>query len=258
MKNWRYITSLGVISVTAGAIYNYFYYKAFDINIFDYVSLSETLVLFDEFLPFILVVLAISWPMPLILDRTAKELSEQSIGEGDGQKFSPYIDKDGFFRRLLQHLKINIKVFLILIVFSPFLFFVDDIKGKEILRLILLLPIMIFVLNYFKYELFDRLSRIHEERFSIRVEVVSHFLVIVIPVFILYCNLSIKRVFWESDKVFQITFNDGRTITSNDSIKYLGKTEKFIFFRDLNSEASLIYSINKIDETSIKKAEPNN
>lgn len=250
MKYWKYITEIGLISVTAGAVYNYFYYKSFNINIFDYVSFGETLILFDEFLPFILLIIAVTWTMPLILDRTAKELSEP-LKKEDVKQFAPYLDRHGFFRRLLEHLKINIKVFLILILISPFLFFVDDIEGKELLKMLLLLPVMIFVLNYFKYELFDRFSRIREARFSVEFELVSHFIVIVIPIFILYCQLSIKRVYWETNDIVQVTLNDGRTITSNDTIKYLGKTENFIFFRNLNAKASLIYPMNRISEMSI-------
>lgn len=133
MKYWKYITELGLISVTAGAVYNYFYYKSFDINIFDYVSLGETLILFDEFLPFILLVIAITWTMPLVLDRTAKELSEPSEKE-DPQEFIPYINKHGLFPRLLEHLKINIKVFLILVLISPFYFLWMTLKGRNYLE----------------------------------------------------------------------------------------------------------------------------
>lgn len=248
----KYISLFGIISLIIGAFHKYIYYKAFNINIFEYVTLSESLILFDEFFPFLVLIVIITSLVPMFVDIKATLIGDQS--ETNKVDFVPLIDREGFWSRLKEHCRMEIKALILFIVFIPVVLLVVFIdkkneEPKDVILISFLFIILYIFLKYISNELIDRFTRVVRKRLPVHIELLPHFIVLTIAFFICYCVFSISSIYWKSNIRITFYIGNNKTIKTDSHLKFIGQTEKYIFLHRIDSAQTYVYNRSDVNNT---------
>lgn len=257
MKYFKSFSSIALVYIIISALYKYIYFRAFGINIFHYVSIGETFALFDTFFILILLAIFLTSLVPFILDRKVKDLNDSPSVDNDldskCKEFIPYLNKEGFLERIIVHIKENLIALLLGLSFYIISLFNNHLTNdkKDLLNIFVYFFIIFILLNYFKLELIDRISRLNKIDLK-KFESIFSISTLFLTFYIIYCVYSIKQVYWKSDKMITLYLKKEVKIQSNDTLKYLGKTEKLFFFKDVKNNSTYIFKDENVEKIKIK------
>jgi hypothetical protein len=250
----QYVSAVGLSSIILGAIHKYFYYKAFNIPIFHYISFSETLVLFEEFLLFVLLMFLLGGLFAIVVDNKADEITSLNGVRDENKVFQPYIIESGFILRFKQFVRNNKRYFWGL----NFLLFllvslIIKLGPMPIILIAIYGVISIYFTLYLKDELVDRISRLRQRRFSMNSELMISMASFILPGFICYCFFSIAIVYNSSaDSTMTIEMKDGIEVQTDSNLRYLGKTENYLFLYNIEDSISSILKMENVNEIRVK------
>lgn len=261
MKNIKSFSAIALIFIFISALIKYIYFFAFGINIFNYISVGETFTLFDIITPIILLLIILTSFISLILDRKVKNLDQFNNTQiKQIEKYIPYHNKEGLFPRLYLHIKKNIKVLIFLalfIILRRCLIQSLTTIQKGLLNIIISFHIILIISNYLTTEIVDRISRIYKISLA-KTEGILELIPLLLTIYTTYCIILINMIYWKPDKTTTLYSKENNLIvTSNDTLKYLGKTEKYYFFRDIKNNTSYIFKDDNVGELVIKQIEYN-
>lgn len=230
-----------IVIVFLGFVNLFFYYKAFNIEIFEYLSVSEVITTSFSFFTSLVIVSIFSSLIVWLILRTSWIYHPQKK-----VSYNYFFIISFLFVPLLILIKLikveNVSVFQILsllyeILFMSFLFtsvfhtnYMSSLKDEKVVE-----RKKIASVNSIKWT-------------AIQVVILYFFLILLFKIsFIKYKNIT------TSTSTFFLS-NDSM-ITTNDSIKYLGKTEGYYFLWNKNSKASTIYPASEIKRIELKPFE---
>jgi hypothetical protein len=220
------ITSITIL--ISSIIKNYIYYTHFNININEFIGITEFPLLFINDIYFYLVLIIIFWCyLPLINLRNFLRIK--------------YKDLNLKFKRTKLIIKLLIAIFIILILINCFLNIPLDEKLFEIsIYLMSIFSIMVFYL--------DKDNLISRNYYFIG----SLILIIIFSVLIGFSDIykiENKRVKYSVS--FRINNETFETNTKN--YIYLGKTNEYIFILDKSKEQTFVYKFEDINNFNIKR-----
>lgn len=249
----RQLTYLGPTLIVAGLAKNYFYYRAFNIRILDYIELSETLSIITEFSIFILILIPISWFVHFMLD-----LKKEHITEPEKNKDLVEIahEKKHFFKRLgiylLRYWGATLTA-IILFVLSLFAMHFDAKEGwilwtTTILMLSMVTYILLILEFRYKYKC------IFERELDEAVGTILHYsgLFIILMTFYTYIEIRGTKTGVIEVKNYFIELNTGEKIQTTKDLIAIGQTRNYFFIYDRTSEQTTMMRKDLINRITTK------
>ena len=242
---------LGVFIIFLGILQSYIYYKAFNINITEYLTLGESLLLFSsQTIPY-LILLILLLPITLVL------ISSKTM-EKNRERDSIVFNEVNFKRRFLIYFKdLKIVIFISILPLTAFLtgYFFKSFHQYQIVFLsIFIINIIMFisVIFYFEYEIaLKKKQKLNLERQNYFIIMLSLILIMFNIAVAIYKAHNIKVN--KSSKDIVLYFKDGLIIKNSNDTCYLGKSNNYYFFYNFINKESLIYKNEEIK--SIKMIE---
>ena len=198
-----FIVGLGLAKIV-------FYYKQFDINIIQYLELTESIILFfDDILK-----LFISWFLPFVI---LNIFIGHKAGTENEIVYKEILGVESFWKRLLLFLKTNL-LFIISIIISTLL--------GNLYTFLLIIILTLYILTELKHTI--------RKYYNATLDSTYHNLVIMCVLLII--NVY-DRVITEVEQVKNhrynkttVYFKDKTSIRDEKQIIFLGKTHNFVFF----------------------------
>lgn len=231
----KFLSLLYVILTFLGLIYNYVYYKSYGIIITEYIDLGEALFLFTPFLKDNGFVIASIIAALVVFAR---------------KYFIREFEIPGNQKVVEQYLKVmSIIVIAIAVVFLICYFLI-----KNITFLVISLSLLFFVLIIvfeFLYNIFERnYFRIPNFVKEVAPIIATYF------IFILAGSYSVVEFEKKQKDIVQvqIIFKNGEQNNKSDSSnRYLGRTNKYIFFHDYANHRSKVINVDDVKEFIIQQ-----
>jgi len=202
------------------------YYNVFNISINDYLSLTEYPTLFiDDILYYILIFGA------GVISYFISPYSEYNL---DYSKIKDY----SIFKIVRRIILI---ITIILIIIFGFIIYETEILSKK-LQFVEMGGFFVLLLFY-NYAAYTKIK--------------FNYLVFIFSALLLYCPLDgyiDAQKILENDikRSYEITIGS-KKIKTNDNFKYIGKSEKYVFFYDLKKEKSTILPLENLKKIEVKK-----
>lgn len=254
----KVFASISLILVIAGYLDLKSYYSYFGINISPYLNASEILISSLDNLTIVVISLIIQLLIWLSFFKYLFEFTEDDINKYWVGKVRPKeSSNDLTIIRFLGNKRIKVFTLMLLSVFvvSIILKLIFP-KNDFILQLGLFLSINIwlFMLIYMGWLPLTRvLIKIakNQEHYSPRL-IVS--VIVFLPTFLI--AIWIKNAMFLGNRVrkhgnkekIELVLQNNIRVSTNDSIRYIGRTENYIFFWNKNSWASTIYPSSEVKE----------
>lgn len=240
----EYVPIITVCLIYFGFCNLHYYYKEFNIDIYNYVSNSEILL---SFLPSI--VLSASTFYIFIYNKIVNHSNNEEQIEVGVEEEEVKLKWEKIFWTIISSLAFQLLFLLIfenlvrLILIKYFGF-----KDYDLQILILLRAIIFFILIYFSSELFKS-----QESINNNLLLISVFLVIYIGTQIgSYRKLDAEKIKRGiSNKQISFQYNKKDVATSMQNI-YIGQTQSNLFLYNIKSKSTLVYKIENIDSLVVK------
>ena len=228
----RLFPLLNLLVIGLGLAKIVYYYKQFEINIIQYLELTESIILFfDDILK-----LFIFWFLPFII---LNIFIGHKIGNENAIVYEKISGTESFWKRLLLFLKANL-LFIISLIISTLL-------GK-LYTFLLIIVLALYILTELKHTI--------RKYYNITLDSTYHNLIIMS--IILTVNVY-DRVITEVEQVRNhkynkttVYFKDKTSVKDEKQIIFLGKTHNFIFFYDTVNKESRIHPVSEIDKIVLK------
>ncbi|CAD0221312.1 hypothetical protein [Chryseobacterium sp. JV274] len=230
-ENLIFIFSLSLISSYCASLG---YYSVYNIDITSFLNISDITMIFAKW----------TWFTIFLIMMTFLILFDFFDEESDHKWLSKTIGKTN-----LKWRGLIIFIFIIIVLLSTF--FIDHTMKKEI-KLILFYGLIIFLIFIFIYIPSHSIKNrtISQLRFKdyAGAGFVFAFFVYALPLMIGYHMANYRKNTKEKNNI-KITFENKAILdTTKDTNKYfIGKTSDYIFFYDINKQASIIYKTDKIE-----------
>lgn len=229
---------LSIIIVFLGFLNLLFYYNEFNFNIIDYISISEVITSsFSLFLllllPFIIVFLIIR----TFVLKTSQEIEDTKVHKMVNR----------FLAILLSTFLFTILIMMILSLFGN-KFMKEFYNGKS---LYLIVTIYFLILSCFLLIFRQYLKESIDIWFIKKVPSMAFAFVCLLVAFYINSKRKALLIVDETD-ITTFSFSNESILATNDSIKYLGKTEGYFFLWNKNTKESIIYPAFEIKKVVIK------
>lgn len=225
------------------------YYDRFSIQIENYLSFSEVLILFVPDILFFAIMMFSVFFLSYVVRSKEKE------DQNDEQK-NKIIDQSKLGKRIKEHYKFDKGTFWIslwCIALAVAVYFIDSEKFWDLIFYLLIIPaflLYIILLNEYKRKFMIDKGR----QFDATINNLLLILFIFALNSIVSVSTDIQDVYKKSSHKITFVYND-ETIETNSRIKYLGETEKYVFLYNNKEKKSTVYVKSKIDGFTIEKIE---
>ncbi len=241
------IPYLGSLLLICGYLKLSIYYNYFNIQISDYLEITEILTLFFYDAIKYSTIVFLAFLFTFLID------TQESIEENENEK-NDIIDTNNFFLRLKKFLIFRLNLIGSIVIFLIFTLISYYVNPKKIFYFILITSFLtsILILIYFLFE-FKRKYKI-----SYGKELNSTYYNLII-IFILFVTYLIQSSFLDIRKTTEgknlnISFKYyEKNIESSDQILYVGETKGYLFLFDTKKKSTLVFSRNDINNLEIKK-----
>ena len=224
-----------------GAIRLVFYYKAFNINVVEYLEFSEFLLSIFSF--FIIIIFCVLIPGLFYIGLFGRSVGKYNNVDLDLKK------KQTFPQRLIIFLK-SLNLWTALLMLSFFLYLLFK-KEPFYTHLIFIFYPIFTILNFLYTEI--RIS--YYNRHQTDISPTYHNLGLIVTLIIL---LTLNDTYLNVYKVkHQYKFHktticlDDRVLISDSSNTYIGKTMNYIYFYNLKNETPTIFPISKVKSINL-------
>ncbi|WP_207431366.1 hypothetical protein [Sabulibacter ruber] len=241
------IPVFGVFAVAIGLIKIYCFYINFNINITDYLEISEVLTLFFDSL----LLIGFGFVFGFIAQILNIGLMGSQFQQSDNNE---YLKEKNVFRRYLNYFKnkkkvLLISLFLIILISAPYAIVSGHLHSLKYTVLMVLSPFFImFVLNELDY--------VYSSFTGLNLEKSVKFYVIILSVVTCYVVLNSKEeaiVTNENKGLFSIELGfEKEVLKSNDSVFYVGRTKNYFIFYNSILKQSEVYSSKDLKFVKIK------
>lgn len=233
----KFFPLIFILLTTLGYIHLQSYYYFFDIEILNYLDVSEIVLLFFDksilLIAGILIVIAISY----ILD---DKLSQETDKEKTKVKINTdkHLKKMGYFLVFIMIVRITLNIIL-----GNYISFVFTIGFVICLLIFFLFEKYLFKILIKKFSAFFFLSLFTSLAMLLLVSLLTISTIIEKGYDIRYNHKIIKEVCF--------TYND-KTIQTSKELIYIGETKKNIFFFNSKKKETIIFKMENIDNFKIK------
>lgn len=247
----RQLTYLGTTLLVAGLTKNYFYYRAFNIRILDYIELTETLSIITEASIFIMIVIPFTWFMHFMLD-----VRKEHITEPDKNRDLVAIahEKRNFFKRLVIYLlrywgaTLAGLAIYILSLFDRFLPANQAWILTALVTLMLSMTIYIIILLEFRY----KYKRIFEKELDNNISTTLHYGGMFLIFMSFYTYMEIRTTKSGNAKEYVIELVNGESILTTNQLISIGQTKNYFFIYDRIREETTVIKMDFIKRIKIK------
>lgn len=258
----KYLSLGGFLMIFLSSLKLTLYYSFFDINIGEYIQLNEYIVQFIYDLYYYILILGIGIFLHIFSEvkyrgqneRIKLLIEDLEAKKKDAEKNNQQGAVDEYEVRLKKLRKENVNKWALIVIFLLVLigfgisFFYPSLPLSRRYSLVFLsLAFGVFLLNIWltrtKYEINQ-----------------TFFQAMILLVLMMYNSIIEPQQIKENQPKFDIylSFNDGKELESSTSLKYIGKTEKFVFFYNLETTKTNIYSLDGLSKIEIKKIDKTN
>ena len=236
----KVVTAASIILLGFGYLDHTFYYAMFGISITDYIGVSEILLSsIGNFLFTITVMIVPLVGLAFFLTQIMDAKNKNIIW----YKNKPFAIFVTFFLIIFIVLKVG-KYFHYI---QPQDIYTTDVFTQMLGLMLIYIP---GATLFFKL-LHDNIARVTN-----RPTTVIFYSILLITLFLETLALNRSKydeVMSNNSRKVEITFNDNTIITTNDSVKYVGKTESYYIFTNKNSKMTTVYRSSDVKKTSILK-----
>ncbi|ULQ51709.1 hypothetical protein [Flavihumibacter fluvii] len=230
----KYIPTTATLIFTFGILYNFYFYKYFGINIFEFIDLSESLLLFIPRVtdPLIFIVLIVAF-----LISTAPFL--WSLDTYLEMGWVRIIDNGIKHIRIAKTLSFLAKFFITYLVGNYMVFSFYPNQGIWLfgiflpwVAIIIFIPLTLIIININGFS----------EKFNKTSLRLSFILITIVPTIIILVDNNIYAVL-KLNKEVVITYNDNSVFKSDSTLSYIGKTKNCLFMFDSKSMKPTVINI---------------
>jgi len=231
----EYTTIIYALLTFLGYSYIDFYYRCWGINIYSYLDISDFLLsflnLFNTYLGYILY-FALGVVIALLSSKVFDKIN-QSIKNKSGL------------------LIFKIVIILIFVVLSIFLFYAINKDGFVVnIRFVFITSLIIYssfyCLSIAKTTIKKIYNKVNSQLFNIVYILIFSYILIYFNAYSQYNTISKNKM----STIFNIT-SDTNNYKSNDTLRYIGATSKYIFIRNTKDSTNLIFDKSSIKNLSI-------
>lgn len=232
--------------IVVGLLQNYFYYLSFNVRIFDFVSFSESLILFNEFTILIVASLAFFVLFVFLIYDNKNKSNDDTL---------PYFSKSNFFGRIFEHILENAKQligFVFLLIIN--IVFWNNVVFESIFIPFLYASVIDIILEIISLEVFNKYFKIKKKRVNAKISLITHFSIISLSLLVAGVMISInipKKI--GLNKKVTIYFYDNSFIESTKQSYYIGKTTDFIFYYSPNEQKTTVYKMDDVKKLEYNK-----
>jgi len=247
------LTYLVPLLIVTGLAKNYFYYNAFNIRIFDYLDLSETLTIITEYSILILITIPLTWFGYFMLDMKKEHITDpenhKDLIEVAHEEVK-FMKRCGLYLLRYWGLSIVIIILFILSLLMRFNFFRYNMYLEVILITMLsLIAYIILILEYrYKYK------RLFGKEIEGKTATILHyggFFVIFMTLYTYAEIIEIKNR-GGGNKNYSIELNTGKILTTSKELRVIGQTRSHFFLFDITKEETTVIKKDLINEIRIK------
>lgn len=238
----------GTTLITIGYLKLALYYKAFNIDIHNYVDIAEVLTAFLSDIILICLFVLLIWLTTFFhtgKEEAIKTMLDQSKIEGSSNAFDRLIS----FLFLSPFISFTTLISLIGIVVK-LIFFRNQLLEDPLGIFILSLAPATFIFGYILFEFKTKYQRV----FKASLNSTYHNLIVYLFIFLLATTYSltedISNVKAKKSKNISFMYDEESVITSNNLI-YLGQTKDYLFLRDAICEESLVIERSRISHFKV-------
>lgn len=253
MSYKKLLTYLVPLLIITGLTKNYFYYRAFNLRIFDYLELSETLSIITEYSVFILIAIPISWFMYFMLDMKKEQITEPKKNK---DLISIAHKNQNFFKRFGLYLSrywgaslmaIGLFIFMLLMRFE---FVKRDWVIEAIFVTIVSLILFIVLLLEFRY----KYKRLFEKVLDNEAGIILHYigLFFIVMTFYTYVEINGTKDGKIKVKEYCIELTTGKEINTTTDFISIGQTKNYFFLYDRIKEETTIINKELFKEIKVK------
>lgn len=227
----------GAILVFCGVLKLIFFYRSFDISIVDYLSFSEIITSFLDDVNLLLIFFIVMTLQSLPIINLAQKKSKMNA--------------DDFYNHLMSVIYPNRYKYVLFFAFI-------------LILISIMLIIQVFYMNYFliyclifctiQIMTFITIYKDDDNKIDIKNSsiLISVLISIIFAIFLL-ARHDIQNVYAVQDFVTIRTNDTIIKCNSQTNIVYLGKTDSYIFIKDLKNQTSSIIPVREIKELSFRK-----
>lgn len=235
-------TTISILALCIGFLQLEAFYLLFHINISNYIGVSEIVTTSFSFLISYLIHLTISY---FIMKKWFIIFEKQNMHSSEETKIK------GFYLNAVLIISIIVTIPLLLEPFINLHYYVI-IVVNFLAQIGLINLIIYFVAKHVVYKKKTNfLRKINTHRISIMIFII-YLISFPLTFFYAYGQKIFEMAYWKENVQTKIFLMDNSTIITNDSIKYLGKTDKFYFIYNRKSGLSSIYPAEEIKKITIK------
>lgn len=234
----KIFTGLTFFVIVIGYLDLYMYYKWFNIDIAEYLTVSEVIITSISNLFYAILYLVIPFISLEIFLHKSQDYLE---------------DKKRFSRKQIVTLLIIICSLLSISMIAGIALEKLNDNPKLVLRFISQETTMILLALLGGWGFYDVFRDSLKKNFKYPIEVLSLLTIVLIYITLIFYNAKNRRddVLAKNEKNIQIIFGSGITVATNDSIGFIGKTENYYFFYNRKQGTSNIYPCKDFKETTI-------
>lgn len=282
MKNnevLKYVPFLTGVLIFLGYLNLQFYYRYFNINIYEFITTGELVL---SFLPILFTIIIVVIILIFIAVVGNSNIHNSAYSEREKEKFDSKLQKQKFYENYnFENLK-KLKWYkqLIILVISPiqfilsFSFHIVVIIGviiilyeistnpKQIYKIKVFIGVIFGLLyigysNFFTDKILDDLNRIFRRNMKYYLLTAeASFVLMFYNITFNYCDAS--RVLDGKPEYFvSFKYNDSLYYTNNKNV-YVGKTQEYIFTYDINSNLTYIFPAKEVMNLNMTKIEYSN